>query len=123
MNWLRVVVDLTFLVLALILITTLLANRYDGAGYNAVHVEIQNVKKDVLDVNMKNVLYLENRVNRVTESSDSYQVSVNNRLGVLESRMQSLDARTKENTRIVNNNSAIANGLPTAQQVASQELE
>jgi hypothetical protein len=120
MNWLRTVVDLTFLVLALILITTLLADRYDGVGYDAIHVEIQNVKKDVLDVHLKNVLYLENRVNRVTESSDSYQVSVNNRLGVLENRMQSLDARTKENTRIVNNNSAVANGLP---QVASQELE
>src|SRR3990172_2790134 len=92
MAWLRAVVDLTFLVLALVLITTLLANRYDGAGYNAVHVEIQNVKKDVLDVSMKNVLYLENRVNRVTESSDSYQVSVNNRLGVLENRMQGLEA-------------------------------
>jgi hypothetical protein len=61
---------------------------------------------------MKNVLYLENRVNRVTESSDSYQVSVNNRLGVLENRMIGLEARAKENTRIVNNNSAIANGLP-----------
>jgi hypothetical protein len=123
MAWLRAVVDLTFLVLALILITTLLANRYDGAGYNAVHVEIQNVKKDVLDVHLKNVLYLENRVNRVTESSDSYQVSVNGRISVLENRMVGLEARSKENTRIVNNNSAVANGLPTALQVASQELE
>jgi len=121
MAWLRTVVDLTFLVLALILITTLLANRYDGAGYNAVHVEIQNVKKDVLDINMKNVLYLENRVNRVTESSDSYQVSVNGRISVLENRMIGLEARSKENTRIVNNNSAVANGLPMAPQVASQE--
>jgi len=120
-NWLRTVVDITFLALALVLITTLLANRYDGAGYNAVHVEIQNVKKDVLDINMKNVLYLENRVNRVTESSDSYQVSVNSRISVLENRMIGLEARSKENTRIVNNNSAVANGLPTAPQVASQE--
>jgi hypothetical protein len=121
MNLLRAIVDLTFLALALVLITTLLADRYDEAGYNAIHVKIQNVKEDVLDVNMKNILYLENRVNRVTESSDSYQVSVNGRISVLENRMIGLEARAKENTRIVNNNSAVANGLPTAPQVASQE--
>jgi len=120
---LRTVVDLSFLALAVVLITTLLADRYDSNNEAAISLEIQNLRKDVLNASMQNVRYLEDKINRVSSSSDSYQVSVNNRLSVLENRMQSLDTRTKENTRIVNNNSAVANGLPTAPQVASQELE
>ena len=118
---LRTIVDLTFLALALVLITTLLANRYDSVGESTVQMEIQSLKKDMLDAQMKNVLYLENRVNRVSESSDSYQISTNSRLSVLETRMQMLESKRKDNPRITNTNTAIVNGKPDQETVSKKE--
>ena len=111
---LRTVVDLSFLALAVVLITTLLADRYDSNNEAAISLEIQNLRKDVLNASMQNVRYLEDKINRVSSSSDSYQVSINGRVDVLESRMIGVESRKKETTRIVNNNSAISSSTPTA---------
>ena len=109
---LRTVVDLSFLALAVVLITTLLADRYDSNNEAAISLEIQNLRKDVLNASMQNVRYLEDKINRVSASSDSYQVSVNSRVDVLESRVVGVEAKRKDTTRIVNNNSAISTSVP-----------
>jgi len=110
---LRTVVDLSFLALAVVLITTLLADRYDSNNEAVISLEIQNLRKDVLNASMQNVQYLEGKINRVSASSDSYQVNVNSRIDVLESRMVGVESRRKDSTRIVNNNSAVSSSVPT----------
>jgi hypothetical protein len=103
---LRTVVDLTFLALAVVLIVTLLANRYDSTIDNTTALEIQNLRKDFLEVNMKNVMYLESKINRVAESSDSYKVGMTQRMQVLENRIVLVDGKTRE-ARVVNTNTNI----------------
>ena len=109
---LRTVVDLAFLTLTLVLITILLSDRYDSAKYSTVSLEIQNLRNHVLNSNMKNFQYLEGKINRVSEVSDSYQNEMNRRISVLENRMESLEVRKRDSSRIINTNSAVANGSP-----------
>jgi len=106
---LRTIVDLTFLALAVVLITTLLADRYDSVNEGVAAMEIQKLRKDIMDISMKNMIYLENKVNRVAEASDSYQVDSYRRIQVLENRMESLEARNKSNSRVNNINTNTIN--------------
>jgi len=106
---LRTIVDLTFLALAVVLITTLLADRYDSVNEGVAAMEIQKLRKDIMDVSMKNMSYLENKVNRVAEASDSYQVDTYRRIQVLENRMESLEARSKASPRVNNINTNTIN--------------
>jgi len=106
---LRTLVDLTFLALAVVLITTLLADRYDSVNESVATMEIQKLRKDVMDVNMKNISYLENKINRVAETSDSYQIDSYRRMQVLENRMESLEERNKTASRVTNTNTNVIN--------------
>lgn len=114
---LRTVVDLAFLTLALVLVTILVTDRYDSNKYSTVSLEIQNLRNDVLSSSMKNFTYLESKINRVSEVSDSYQNEMNRRIKVLEHRMESLETRKRDNSRIINTNSVIANGAPVSSPV------
>lgn len=105
---LRTVVDLTFLSLAVVLILTLLGNRYDNTASNTTALEIQNLRQDVMNVSGKNISYLEGKINRVSESSDNYQVSVDQRLRVLEHRIALVDGKSKE-YRVINTNTNVIN--------------
>ena len=106
---LRTIVDLTFLALAVVLITTLLADRYDSVNEGVAAMGIQKLRKDIMDISMKNMIYLENKVNRVAEASDSYQVDTYRRIQVLENRMESLEACNKSNSRVNNINTNTIN--------------
>lgn len=106
---LRTIVDLTFLALAVVLITTLLADRYDSVNEGVAAMEIQKLRKDIMDVSMKNMTYLENKANRIAETSDSYQVDSYRRIQVLENRMESLEARNKSGSRVNNINTNTIN--------------
>ena len=106
---LRTIVDLTFLALAVVLITTLLADRYDSVNEGVAAMEIQKIRKDIMDVSMKNMIYLENKANRIAEASDSYQVDTYRRIQVLENRMESLEARNKNGSRVNNINTNTIN--------------
>lgn len=107
---LRTVVDLSFLTLAVVLVTVLLSDRYDSNTSATTSLEIQNLRKDVLEVGMRNTMHLEGKINRVAESSDTYQVNTDHRVKVLETRMEMLEEkRDKNSQRIINNNTAINN--------------
>lgn len=108
------VTSLAFLLLAALLINDRWAQTTDA---NA----IEALRKDLADVHMKNFMFLEGRINSVADRSDSYQYNVNSRLDVLEVRMKMLDQRTKQGTRITNNNSAVVNGVPQAIKEQQQE--
>lgn len=98
-------VQLTFLLLAVVLITTLLKND----KYNddlALYTERLNVAiKELKRVQEHNVLYLEEKTNRVQVQSDSYQTTMSNTVSVLEQRIQRLEKDNKDKTNNVNINS------------------
>lgn len=92
-----------FLLLASILI-------YDRWNSNNNNSHLAATKKEVQDTMFSNIAYLENKINRVAEGSDSYQIGINSRLYVLEERMKGLEARTKTNPRVTNINTNTISG-------------
>lgn len=109
---LNLVVNLTFLLLAITIMTILLRNdsqRGDFSNYESV---LEDTKREVNKVNQSNFMYLEEKISRTSSNQDSYQLNISRRLDVLEERMKSLQNRRTETSRIINNNSAYANTLP-----------
>lgn len=90
-------VNATFLLLAAILI-------YDRWDNNNNDSSIMAAKKEVSDAMFGNVVYLEDKINRVASTSDAYQSGVNSRIYVLERRMESLEGRSKTASRVNNTN-------------------
>lgn len=107
-NILQTLTSATFLLLASLLI-------YDRWDSNNSAASMEVLKKELQDQNLKNVYYLEARQNTISARQDDYQINVNRRIDVLESRMELLESRKRDNSRIINNNSAVANGTPVGQ--------
>lgn len=63
----------------------------------------------MMDVEASNVNYLEGRINRISEISDSYQSNTTRRVNVLEERMKALEARRDASARVTNTNTNIVN--------------
>ena len=111
---LNLVVNCTFLLLAVTIMAILLRNenyRNDFADYES---RLQDLRQEVNKVNQSNFMYLEDKINRVAGNQDSYQINMTRRIEVLEVRQQTLEDRKRDNNRIINNNSAIANGSPAS---------
>src|SRR3972149_3939639 len=91
----------------LLLATLLIYDRWDNDNSTA---NIDALRKELQDQNLKNVYFLEGRINRVAEVSDSYQNNVTRRLDVLEIRQQVLENKRKDNNRIINTNTNSISG-------------
>lgn len=107
---LNLVVNCTFLLLAVTIMTILLKNDNYRADFSNYEIALQDLRQEVNKTNQSNFMYLEDKINRVAGNSDSYQVNTTRRIEVLEVRQQNLENRKRENSRIINNNSAIVNG-------------
>ena len=90
-------VNATFLLLAAILI-------YDRWDHDTNSSSVTAAKKEMQDAMFSNVVYLEDKINRVAGNVDVYQGGINGRVYVLENRMMSLEARAKSNSRVINTN-------------------
>ena len=95
-------VNATFLLLAAILIY----DRWDVSNNTS---SVVAAKKEMQDVMFSNVVYLEDKINRVAGTVDAYQGGLNSRIYVLESRMESLEARNKNGSRVNNINTNTIN--------------
>ena len=95
-------VNATFLLLAAILI-------YDRWDNNNNDSSISAAKKEMSDAMFSNVVYLEEKVNRVAGTSDAYQSAISSRIYVLERRMESLETRAKSSSRVINTNTTTVN--------------
>lgn len=96
-------VNATFLLLAAILI-------YDRWDNNNNTSSVMAAKKEMQDSMFSNVVYLEDKINRVAGTMDAYQGSLNIRIYVLESKMKALEDRSASMpNRVVNTNTAISN--------------
>lgn len=98
----QTIVNATFLLLAAILI-------YDRWDNNNNTSSVVAAKKEMQDVMFSNVVYLEDKINRVAGTVDAYQGGLSSRIYVLESRMESLEARSKSAPRVSNTNTNIVN--------------
>lgn len=98
-------VQLTFLLLAVVLITTLLKNDKYNEDLTLYTSRLDVAIKELKRVQEQNVMYLEEKTNRVQVRSDSYQTTMSNTVSVLEQRVQRLEKDNKEKTNNVNINS------------------
>lgn len=101
-NIIQTATSCLFLLLASILI-------YDRWDNNNNQANIEGVRKQMMDVEASNVNYLEGRINRISEISDSYQSNTTRRVNVLEERMKALEARRDASARVTNTNTNIVN--------------
>ena len=95
---------LAYLLLSAILITILMNNSSENAGVNNFAQKLTLMQQEIMKVVANNTDYLEQRVNKVSERQDDYQVSTDQRVYVLEMRMKELQADKKSNQKIVQNN-------------------
>lgn len=95
---------LAYLLLSAILITILMNNSNDTAHVNNYTQKLTVMRQDIMKVVANNTDYLEQRVNKVSERQDDYQVSTDQRVYVLEMRMKELQADKKNGQRVINNN-------------------
>lgn len=106
-NILRTVVDLTFLLLAVVLIVVILKDTKEREVVDTARHEVAITKQELNDSLSKSVSYFEDRIGKSEQRQDSYQTSTSRRLDVLESRMLVLESQRKEtfnNVNTVNNN-------------------
>lgn len=106
---LNLVVNLTFLLLAVTIMTTLLKNDNYRADVSGYEVALSELRQDVNKANQSNFVYLEEKANRIAVNQDSYQVNTTRRLDVLEERMRMLQNNSKSSSRIINTNTATVN--------------
>lgn len=106
---LSLVVNLTFLLLAITIMTILLKNGSYRADVSSYEVALSELRQDVNKVNQSNFMYLEEKSNRIAMNQDSYQVNTTRRIDVLEERIKSLQSNNKASSRIINTNTATVN--------------
>lgn len=110
---LRTIVDFSFLALSVVLIATLLSNSYDRQILQTQSLEIQNARKEFMEVMSKNLQYLEGRQNRSDDTQDRYQIGTDRRVNLLEQKVEKLEKDNKNTNRIINtitnNNTNIVN--------------
>lgn len=95
---------LAYLLLSAILITILMNNSSENAGKNNYAQKLTLVQQDIMKVVANNTDYLEQRLNKISERQDDYQVSTDQRVYVLEMRMKELQADKKQNQKVIQNN-------------------
>jgi hypothetical protein len=93
-----------YLILSTILIAILMSNSSENAGVNNFSQKLELTKQEVLRVLANNTSYLETRLNGVSERQDNYQVTIDQRVYVLEMRIKELQSDKKQSQRVINNN-------------------
>lgn len=106
---LNLVVNCTFLLLAITIMTILLRNDNYRSDFSNYEVALHELRREVNKVNQSNFVYLEAKANRVAENQDSYQVNMSRRVDVLEQRMKALEAKRTTSARVTNTNTNTVN--------------
>ena len=107
---LNLVVNCTFLLLAVTIMIILLKNESYRKDFSNYEVAIMDLRRDVNKVNQSNFVYLEDKINRVAHNQDSYQTNMSRRVDVLEVRQQVLENKRKDSNRIINTNTNSVSG-------------
>ena len=94
---LNLVVNLTFLLLAVTIMTILLRNDLQRGDFSNYESVLQSAKQEIHRVNQSNFIYLEGKTNAVASNQDSYQTNTARRLDVLEQRIKNLEDKKGNN--------------------------
>lgn len=110
MVWIIVdrVVSLTFLLLAITTLILLLNTASATKEASNFGEKLELYKQESMKVMSNNINYIDGRINKSSENQDSYQVSTDQRLYVLELQVKQLLADRKNNQKIINNNQSNA---------------
>lgn len=100
---------LAYLLLSTILITILMNNSSENAGKNNYAQKLTVVQQEIMRVISNNTDYLEQRVNKVSERQDDYQVSTDQRVYILEMRIKELQADKKQGQKVIQTNIQVQN--------------
>ena len=106
------VVNLTFLLLAIIIITILLQARGDDAHSNNAFDAVKALDIKLAKVIATNLEYAEVRINRLARNADEYQTSTSVRLDSLEGKVRAIEAvnkALKSQQKIINTNNNLVN--------------
>ena len=110
MVWIIVdrVVSLTFLLLAITTLILLLNTAAATKEASNFGEKLELYKQESMKVMANNINYVDGRLNKVSENQDSYQVSTDQRIYVLELQVKQLMADKKSGQKIINNNQSNA---------------
>lgn len=99
--------QLTFLLLSVVIIVTLLSNSQANSDNNNYSLKLEILKEDMINVSSNNRNYLENRINRLQEGQDSYKLTTTREARLLDERLTKLErqiAKSPMATPVVNTN-------------------
>lgn len=115
---LRTVVDLTFLLLAVLLITVLLRDMKVANNSEHVALSLEALRLDISTVMSKNIEYVDGRLSKLGEVQDRYRVNTESRINLLGQKIERLEKESKGNTKIINtnNNLNVVNGAVLPEQ-------
>lgn len=110
-------VNVVFLAVGITLLTILWSNTQDLKNDENIVAHFELFKKETQKVMINNINYVETRINKLSETQDSYQVVTSSRLSILEKKLEKIEKENKQQNKIVNNNisSAVINGIPQEQ--------
>lgn len=101
-------VSLTYLLLAFTIITILLTNSSQIQTDNNAARLLELYKQENAQVRSRNINYLENKINNVAGTQDSYQISTTSRIHILEKTVEKLEQQIKVTPKVINNNNSNA---------------
>ena len=108
---LRTVVDLTFLLLAVLLITMLLSSSGKAIDSQLIANEIELLRGELRVVTADTLQDVEGKVSKLTHTQDSYQSTTAKRIHVLEQRVKIIEGivESGRGSKIINTNNNIVN--------------
>ena len=98
------VVSLTFLLLAITTLILLLNTAAATKESSNFSEKLELYKLESQKVMSNNIDYIDGRLNKNSENQDSYQVSTDQRIYILEMQVKQILVDKKNNQKIVNNN-------------------
>lgn len=101
-------VSLTYLLLAFTIIIILLTNSSQIQTDSNAAKLLELYKQENAQVRSRNINYLENKINTVAGTQDSYQISTTSRIHILEKAVERLEQQSKITPKVVNNNNSNA---------------
>lgn len=110
MVWLFIkrTVDVLTLMLLIIMISIVVTNSKSAEDFGSFGLKLDQFRQESLTVMSKNIDYFDTRTNKLAEVQDRYQVSMDQRVYVIENQVKLLQADKKQNQRIINNNQSNA---------------
>ena len=91
------------------MIFIIFSNNKSGDEREGFSLQLEEFRQEVVRVRSKNIAYIEDKINKVSEKQDNYQVTTSSKLYILEQKIQKMELEDKKSSRIVNVNNNNSN--------------